>query len=129
MLITKAEGNLIKELGQRPAMERLREVFGELSSEDQQRVREGLHVGRVINEYQETFHRGDFLVRNVVGTDDSGGLAITDPVRVGQTVQFHVRDADSADEDFESTMEAVAKRLAINDPRFGILPKSMASPA
>jgi hypothetical protein len=30
---------------------------------------------------------------------------------------------DSTHEDFESTMEAVAKHAASNDPRFGILPK------
>jgi small ligand-binding sensory domain FIST len=104
MIVTKADRNLIKELGQRPAIERLREVFDELTPEDQQRVREGLHVGRVINEYQESFHRGDFLVRNVVGADDAGGIAIGDIVRVGQTVQFHVRDAESADEDLRALL-------------------------
>jgi len=31
---------------------------------------------------------------------------------------------DSTHEDFESTMEAVAKRVARNDLRFGVLPKS-----
>jgi hypothetical protein len=31
---------------------------------------------------------------------------------------------DSAHEDFETTMDAVAKRVAANDRRFGILPKS-----
>ena len=31
---------------------------------------------------------------------------------------------DSTHEDFESTMEAVAKKVANNDLRFGILPKS-----
>ena len=51
----------------------------------------------MINEYQDTFQRGDFLVRNVMGVDpDSGALAINDAIRVGQTVQFHVRDAQSA---------------------------------
>jgi len=30
---------------------------------------------------------------------------------------------DSTHEDFEATMEAVAKHIAGNDPRFGILPK------
>ena len=30
---------------------------------------------------------------------------------------------DSTHEDFESTMEAVAKRIAGNDPRFGIAPR------
>jgi hypothetical protein len=31
---------------------------------------------------------------------------------------------DSTHEDFESTMEEVAKRVAGNDPRFGVLPRS-----
>ena len=31
---------------------------------------------------------------------------------------------DSTHEDFEATMEAVAKRVARNDPRFGILPRA-----
>jgi hypothetical protein len=31
---------------------------------------------------------------------------------------------DSTHEDFESTMEAVARRVVSNDPRFGIFPKS-----
>ncbi len=31
---------------------------------------------------------------------------------------------DSTHDDFESTMEAIAKRVVRNDPRFGILPKS-----
>jgi small ligand-binding sensory domain FIST len=54
----------------------------------------------VASEYQDHFHRGDFLVRNVVGADpESGVIAVGDLVRTGQTVQFHVRDADSAHED------------------------------
>ena len=31
---------------------------------------------------------------------------------------------DSRHEDFESTMEAVARRIASNDPRFGIVPRN-----
>ena len=31
---------------------------------------------------------------------------------------------DSTHEDFESTMKVVAKHLASNDPRFGVLPRS-----
>ncbi len=59
----------------------------------------------MINEYQETFKRGDFLVRNVIGADEAGGIAISDVVRVGQTVQFHIRDADTADEDLRKLLE------------------------
>ena len=104
MIVTKAEENLIRELGRRPALEALREMFDELPEEDQALARQGLHVGRVINEYQATFGRGDFLVRNVLGADAAGAIAITDHVRVGQTVQFHVRDADTADEDLRSLL-------------------------
>jgi hypothetical protein len=116
MLVTKADRNLIKELGRRPAMEVLRETFDALSEDDQERVRQGLHIGRVINEYQESFHRGDFLVRNVMGADEEGSIAINDLIRVGQTVQFHVRDADSADEDLQSLLEGPPPRPGRRPP-------------
>jgi len=109
MIVTRVEGNLIRELGRRPALEALREMFEELSAEEQGLARQGLHVGRVINEYQESFGRGDFLVRNVLGADESGGIAITDAVRVGQTVQFHVRDAATADEDLRSLLDSARR--------------------
>ena len=106
MIVTKAERNMIRELGRRPSLEVLRELFEELPEDDQQLVQSGLHIGRVINEYQGEFRRGDFLVRNVLGADETGGIAITDLVRVGQTVQFHVRDAQTADEDLRSLIES-----------------------
>ena len=106
MVVTKADRNVIRELGRRPGLEVLRELFEGLPEEDQERVQSGLHIGRVINEYQDSFRRGDFLVRNVMGADDSGGIAITDLIRVGQTVQFHVRDAETADEDLRTMIEA-----------------------
>jgi small ligand-binding sensory domain FIST len=105
MIVTRSERNIIRELGRRPVLEVFREIYEALSPEDQERVQNGLHLGRVINEYQERFEQGDFLVRNVLGTDDAGGLAITDLIRVGQTVQFHVRDAETADEDLRRLLE------------------------
>jgi small ligand-binding sensory domain FIST len=104
MIVTKVDSNLIQELGREPALGRLRSTYEELEEDEQELVRQGLHVGRVINEYQDTFRSGDFLVRNVLGADDSGGIAITDLIRVGQTVQFHVRDAQTADEDLRGLL-------------------------
>lgn len=107
LVITKADENLIIELGGRPALDRLREVYGQLTPEDRELVRTSLHVGRAASEYKEQFQRGDFLVRNVVGADpDLGVLAIGDAVRVGQTVQFHVRDAQTAHEDLRELLAA-----------------------
>jgi small ligand-binding sensory domain FIST len=97
-IVTKASRNLIQELGGVPAMVLLQQVFTVLSPDEQELAQSGLHVGLVINEYQDGFDRGDFLIRNVQGVDSqSGALAVGDFVRVGQTVQFHVRDAHTAD--------------------------------
>jgi small ligand-binding sensory domain FIST len=105
-LITKARDNVILELGGKPPLVQLQQLWQELPPAEQQLFQQGLHVGRVINEYQGEFQRGDFLVRNVVGLDsESGALAITERVRVGQTVQFHVRDAASADEDLHALLQ------------------------
>ena len=111
-VVTKAERNVIRELGGRPPLAQLQELFAELSSDEQTLARQGLHVGQVIDEYRETFGRGDFLVRNVQGADpESGAIAIGDWVRVGQTVRLHVRDAASADRDLREALRAQADAL------------------
>lgn len=110
LIVTKARDDIIEELGGKPALAQLQQLWQELTPRDQQLVQQGLHVGRVINEYQDSFQRGDFLVRNVVGIEKStGAVAITERARVGQTVQFHVRDAASADEDLRLLLEQDAK--------------------
>lgn len=121
MIVTRAENNVIRDLGRRPALEVLRELFQDLPEDDQRRVQDGLHIGRVINEYQESFQRGDFLVGNVMGADNSGAIQITDLVRVGQTVQFHVRDAETADEDLRENLLTARERFAKLSPPLGAL--------
>lgn len=104
-LVTKAEDNLVQELGGKPAMERLQEVFVDLPEHDQELVQQGPHLGIVMNEYQETFELGDFLISNVAGVDkESGAIAIGNRVRVGQTVRFHIRDAQTAHEELHALL-------------------------
>ncbi|MGA2496749.1 MAG: FIST N-terminal domain-containing protein [Tepidisphaeraceae bacterium] len=99
-VITRGKDNVIEQLGGRPAMEVAQEVLVDLTPAEQKLLENGLFVGRVIDEYREKFGRGDFLVRGVMRVNRSNGaIAITDYVRTGQTVQFHVRDAITADED------------------------------
>jgi small ligand-binding sensory domain FIST len=100
MIVTKVDGTLVTGLGGKTPLEQLRELWPQLPQRDQELFRRGPHLGVVINEYQEKFERGDFLVRNIAGLDpESGAVAVMDHLRVGQTVQFHVRDAATADED------------------------------
>jgi len=104
--VTEAEGNVIRELGGRPPLERLQELLLRASAEDRLLVEEGLHVGRAIDEYKAELGRGDFLIRGVVGADPAtGALAVGDQVGVGETVRFHVRDAETADEDLRASLD------------------------
>jgi small ligand-binding sensory domain FIST len=104
-VITKSDRNVILELAGQPAMTRLQEVYETLNDDEKALVRRGLHVGQAMSEYQDKFGRGDFLVRNVIGADpNSGAIALGDYVRTGQTVQFHIRDAQSADEDLRELL-------------------------
>jgi small ligand-binding sensory domain FIST len=99
-VITKSHDNVIESLGGRPALQALRDAIMEMPPADRDLLENGLFVGRAISEYRDTFGRGDFLVRNVLGVDnDTGSIAVGDYVRTGQTVQFHVRDAATATED------------------------------
>jgi small ligand-binding sensory domain FIST len=97
MVITKSERNIIEQLGGKLALDVVYELFQTLPTREQTMFQSGLFVGRVINEYQEKFEYGDFLIRNVVGLDkELRSITIGDFVRPGQTVQFHIRDAESA---------------------------------
>ena len=99
-VVTRATDNVIHDLAGVPALDRLREIVSGLGPGDRALVQDGLHLGRVIDEGQDAFGRGDFLVRTVTGADpEAGDIAIGDVAEVGSTVQFQVRDAASADED------------------------------
>lgn len=109
-VITEAEQQWIKKLGGRPPLDYLKELFPQLPERDRRLVNRGLHVGSVINEYKPRFERGDFLIRNCLGADqESGAMAAADYYRRGQTVQFHVRDAESADADLRELLATTAR--------------------
>ena len=97
MVVTQSERNVIFQLGGEPALVKLKKIFDTLPTREQRMVEHGLQLGRVISEYQENFEYGDFLIRNVVSFDpDSGAIVVADYMKVGQTVQFHIRDHETA---------------------------------
>jgi small ligand-binding sensory domain FIST len=112
-VVTSADRNLIVELGGKPAVERVHQVYAEAGDADRRRMRGGLHIGLVIDEYADDHETGDFLVRGVLGADPARGVvAVTDLVNVGQTVRLHVRDADSADEDLRRVIAPLTPESA-----------------
>ncbi len=98
--ITRADRNVVFELDGQPALKRVEELYTTATERDQLLMRRGLHVGQATTELKPELGRGDFVIRNLVGVDrDTGAIAISDMAEVGQTVQFQVRDAESARED------------------------------
>lgn len=105
MIVTKAVGEQIIELAGQPALARLQQVARHADADDQALLAKGVHLGIAADEHQDAFDRGDFLVRNVVGADrEQGSLTVGAPLEIGTTVQFHVRDAASADEDLRALL-------------------------
>ncbi len=105
--VTAVDGNYLLALGGRPALERLQEIALELPEDEREHLQRGLQVGVVVDERIIDFDRGDFLIRNVLGArSDDGALSIGARVDIGQTVQFHVRDAISADADLRQLLGA-----------------------
>jgi small ligand-binding sensory domain FIST len=110
--ITRAEANTIFELGGRPPLVRLQELAAGLPGRDRELLARGVQLGLVIDEYRAEPGQGDFLIRGIAGADpDSGAIAVGEEVEVGQTVQFHVRDANSADEDLRRALERETSAL------------------
>jgi small ligand-binding sensory domain FIST len=118
-VVTKSERNIIHELGGKPALIQLKEIFDELPNREKLLVQRAPHLGRVVSEYQERFEQGDFLVRNIIGSDPSGAIAVTDYIRVGQTVQFHIRDQETADAELQQLLAAAKKQQPL--PLGGLL--------
>lgn len=107
MVITAAEGSTVHELAGMPALMKLQEVVEALEPAERALALEGLMAGLVIDENTPDYERGDFLVRAIQGGDrDTGALIVGERVRVGQTMRFHVRDADSADDDLRAALRA-----------------------
>jgi small ligand-binding sensory domain FIST len=110
--LTKVEQNVIHQIGNRPAYEVLAETFNHLPAEEQKQARGNLFIGLVVNEYLEEFHRGDFLIRNLLAADPrSGRIAVGALPREGQTIQFQRRSAAAATEDMNELLDRTKAKL------------------
>ena len=106
MTITTCEDNILHQIDGQPAFEILTALYQSLPSEDQERMRYALHIGIASTELKVDLEPGEYLMRNVIHMDqDRGFLAIGEELRQGQTVQFHLRDAEAASEDLDVLLD------------------------
>ncbi|OBK46866.1 FIST N-terminal domain-containing protein [Mycobacterium sp. 1081908.1] len=111
-IVTGADGARITELGGRTPLQRLREIVEGLPPDEQELISHGLSIGIVVDEHLAVPGQGDFLIRGLLGADEStGAIEIGDVVDVGATVQFQVRDAAGAAKDLRLTVERAVAEL------------------
>jgi small ligand-binding sensory domain FIST len=119
-VVTRAEGNVMHQIAGRPALEILREAVDTVENAEERIPRAGLFAGLAMDPAKSPLERGDFLVRNLMGVDPrSGAVAVAELVRVGQTIQFQLRDARASREDLLATLAALRARLGGRRPAFG----------
>ncbi len=116
-VVTQCERNLVQKLGGKSAVEAFLETASKLPEEESDLLKSAPFVGLAIDPNKSKFERGDFLVRQILGQGPDNSLGVNDLVRRGQTIQFLVRDADSASEDLKLLMESQGGgRLAEGEP-------------
>jgi small ligand-binding sensory domain FIST len=105
--ITKAEGNVIMAIDERPALEVFKEDIGDILAHDLRRVSGYIFVGfPVIGS-----DTGDYLVRNLTALDlAKGSISVGELVEPGQRVMFCRRDHEAAQDDLRRMLRDVKKR-------------------
>lgn len=105
LTVTGTDGNLVLALGGKPAYSVLAEAFESLNDSDKARAQGNLFAGLASSEYIEDFKQGDFLIRSILGADArSGAVALGAYPRVGQTLQWQLRDRFTADDDLRASL-------------------------
>lgn len=106
MLLTRVEGQLVHEMGQRRPIDVMRDLHARLSADDQALFQSALFLGIEMRDQLE-YAQGDFLVRNVLGIEPkSGALAVGAELEPWKAVQFHLRDAATSAEDLSLQLTA-----------------------
>lgn len=122
LFVTWAEDNILCQLEGRRATEVLSELYDSLPADDQELFRSSLHLGVVMQEGEQEYRHGDFLIRNVIGMDpESGVLAVGERLSNGQVVQFHVRDAKTSAADLKAMLRRCKQDLGGASPAGALL--------
>ncbi|MBT9582711.1 FIST C-terminal domain-containing protein [bacterium] len=128
MTITQGERNLIFEIDGRPPLEQLEKTVQGLDSRDRKVAQTSLFVG-IGTEPAFTVESilanqpnrdGDFLIRNLIGLDPrKNALVVGSSVRKGQSLQFHLRDAEASAQDLQKMLSRFQTQGMI--PKGGLL--------
>ncbi|MGH8459196.1 MAG: FIST signal transduction protein, partial [Nevskiales bacterium] len=105
LFVTASRGNVLLGLDGQPPLVVLNAIYERLDARDQELLRHALFLGIALPGPRERYQPGDFLVRNLLGSDPAtGALMVGTALENNNIVQFHVRDARSSAEDLEALL-------------------------
>ncbi|MFN9635619.1 MAG: FIST N-terminal domain-containing protein [Synechococcaceae cyanobacterium] len=101
--VAQAQRNVVLEVSRgeerRSPVEALQTILSGLTPAEREQVRDSLFLGVARNAFSLSGgqERAPFLVRNLIGVDPrNGAVAVGEPMRAGQKVQFQLRDGDAS---------------------------------
>lgn len=102
--VTAASDDLIFSLNGGSPLKQVQAMVDDLNEAERELLQNGLFIGRAVRKpepnREDNLGRGDFLIRAVMGVDQTtGALSVSDKLKESELVQFHVRDAKTAEED------------------------------
>ncbi|CAK6701585.1 FIST N-terminal domain-containing protein [Synechococcus sp. CCY9201] len=116
--VEQAQRNVVLEvsLGQRrnTPVAALQEILTALTPEERELVKHSLFLGVGRSNFSLSSSSEDsaaFLVRNLIGVDPrNGAVAVAERMRVGQQVQFQLRDAAASSQELRQLLASQAER-------------------
>ncbi|MCB0986896.1 MAG: FIST C-terminal domain-containing protein [Microthrixaceae bacterium] len=109
LVVTASRGNLVEQIAGRPALDHLTDLIEGADHRDRMLMGLGLHLGLAAEESSEVLGAGDFLIRDVLGMQRaSRSVAVGGEVPIGTTVQFHLRDPLTAEEQLAAALQGEA---------------------
>jgi small ligand-binding sensory domain FIST len=121
LVITRAGGNIIYEIDNRPAFEVFTSVLKGPLLEDLRRALMYVFVGVPADRRRNSVGGGEYLVRNIIGLDSEKKIiGVADEVTEGQVMVFTLRDGQRARDDLGQMLKRQAQRLDGKKPAFGV---------
>lgn len=118
MMVTRSRHNTIYELAGRAALECYSALFANIPPEEIRTATGLISIGFPADAAEARFHRGSYLVRNVVGVDPrEGSITLPEAVGEGQVVSFVLREPNEAVRDMEAVLSDLADLHRDRPPR------------
>ncbi len=106
-VVTAVEGNAVRELDGKPAVDALKSLHGSLSERDREIFRHSLFVGIEMDKSSVEVRTDRLLIRNLLGVDpEKGSIGVAAELKQYDVIHFVLRDSERATEELKQLLRA-----------------------